>query len=75
MLAFMSGYILAEMYWALALGEDLSTPGLKKNARQKDQEMTNYPVEFHRRLEQKDEDEKDKDWRDEPAVVREPDED
>jgi hypothetical protein len=37
--------------------------------------MTNYPVEFHRRLEQKDEDEKDKDWRDEPAVVREPDED
>jgi hypothetical protein len=30
MLAFMSGHILAEMYWALALGEDLSTPGLKK---------------------------------------------
>jgi hypothetical protein len=53
----------------------LSSPGLKKNARQKDQEMTNYPVEFHRRLERKDEDEdeKDKDWRDEPAVVREPD--
>jgi hypothetical protein len=67
--------------------------------------MTNYPVEFHRRLEQnwasridqiltvtgnttpprdpnddddyedEDEDEKDKDRRDEPAVVREPDED
>jgi hypothetical protein len=64
--------------------------------------MTTYPIEFHRRLEQKwasridqiltvtgtapprdpndddddeDEDEEDEDQRDEPAVVREPDED
>src|SRR5262245_34855348 len=30
----------------------LSTPSLQ-NARQKEQDMTAYPVEFHRRLEQK----------------------
>jgi hypothetical protein len=35
MLAFMSGYILAEMYWALALGEDPEHARLEKKARQK----------------------------------------
>jgi hypothetical protein len=30
MLAFMSGYILAEMYWALALGEDPEHARLEK---------------------------------------------
>ena len=43
---------LAEMYWALALGEepDRAQPS---NERPKEHDMTTYPIEFHRRLEQK----------------------
>jgi hypothetical protein len=43
---------LAEMYWARALGEEPDSAALKSK-RQKEHDMTTYPVEFHRRLEQK----------------------
>ena len=94
---------LAEMYWALALGEVPDRAQPSKTKVKKEHDMTTYPLEFHRRLEQKwasrieqiltvtgtappprdpndddddeVEDEEDEDQSDEPAVVREPDED
>jgi hypothetical protein len=90
---------LADMYWALALGEE---PDRVQRSKTNVKRGTTYPAEFHRRLEQKwarrinqiltvtgnatpprdpnddddyeDEDEEDEDQADEPAVVREPDE-
>src|SRR5262249_56468649 len=51
---------LAEMYWALAIGEESDRAQPSKTTskgpqrqRQKERNMTTYPVEFHRRLEQK----------------------
>jgi hypothetical protein len=94
---------LAEMYWALALGEEPDRAQPSKTNVKKEHDMTTYPIEFHRRSEQKwasrieqiltitgtappprdpndddddeHEDEEDEDLPDEPAVVREPDED
>ena len=96
---------LAEMYWALALGEERDCAQPSKPGRQKEHDMTIYPGEFQRRLEQKwarridqiiavtssatpprdpndddddkveDEEDEDEDQPDEPAVVREPNED
>src|SRR5262249_30991995 len=93
---------LAEMYWALAPQRTYPQPALKTNLKN-EHDMTIYPLEFHRRLEQKwarridqiltvtgnatpprepnddddyeDEEEEDEDQPDEPAVLREPDED
>ena len=95
----------AEMYWALALGEEPDRAQPSKTKVKNEHDMTPYPIEFHRRLEQKwasrigqildvtgsappprdpndddddddeDEDEEHEDQPDEPAVVREPDED
>ena len=77
------------MYWAL--GEEPEHANPSKTHVKMEHHMTTYPVEFHRRLEQnwasridflsrigneeEDEDEEDEDQPDEPAVVREPDED
>ena len=44
---------LAEMYWALALGEESDRAQPSKKEGQKEHDMTTYPIEFHRRLEQK----------------------
>jgi hypothetical protein len=92
-------YRKLEMYWALALGEEPEDARPSKHT-SKEHDMTIYPVEFHRRLEQKwtsridqiltvtgkaspprdpnndeDEEEEHEERPDEPAVVREPDED
>src|SRR5215471_12300058 len=45
---------LAEMYWARSrLAKNLTACPAFKNERQEEHDMTMYPVEFHRRLEQK----------------------
>jgi hypothetical protein len=43
---------LAEMYWALALGENQRTFDLQ-NDHENEPDMTTYPLDFHRRSEQK----------------------
>jgi hypothetical protein len=44
---------LAEMYWALALGEEIAQRSVFKDDRESEIVMTTYPTEFHRRFEQK----------------------
>jgi hypothetical protein len=44
---------LAEMYWALALGEKPRERSAFENDRENEPDMTTYPLEFHRRAEQK----------------------
>src|SRR5947209_13198749 len=44
---------LADMYWALALGEKPEHDRPSKNHRENEPDMTTYPLDFHRRFEQK----------------------
>ena len=44
---------LAEMYWALALGEEIAQRSVFKDDRESEIVMTTYPTEFHRRFEKK----------------------